>query len=125
VRHILPKLLRPDLIIRDMKHLVFINSKNQIEIRIVGPIQYEDAQFLSQSAITLETQLQDIGKDVKVLADATHAGDLDAKGGQFIASMLKDSNLSKLAFFGGNENVVERQKGLYFNEWIVKESTNF
>ena len=86
-----------------MKHSVFINENNYIEIIYDGNITIEDNQVALQKLSDLITEQEDKKAKVKILVDVSKAKEVDDAVIALSKLAIRDLEYDKIATFGGNE----------------------
>ncbi len=80
-----------------MKHQIFINPKNVIEVRVLGDVTFDDVNFLGQQVIQNISLLEDKGHLVNILIDYVKTGNIEALAIPLARTIAKNLDFHKIA----------------------------
>jgi hypothetical protein len=94
-----------------MKHTVSLNPQDYLDVRLVGSISIIDAIELGKKTLSLFTQMEDSGRKVKCLIDATNeAIDRPTYPTTVVDIIIGDLSINKYALFSTKPAVLEKHR---------------
>ncbi len=92
-----------------MKHTISLTREGYIEIILIGPVVREHVTSLGQHLVGFYTQLEDSGKDLRMVIDSLQATNLSDDAYSLSVIILKTTPFTKTAIIENRKHVVETQ----------------
>jgi len=93
-----------------MKHTISLTVNDRVEITLIGPISREHVTILGENLVVFVTELEDKGKDIRIIIDSLRATDLKEDAHALALVILKHTSFAKAAFVEHRKQIIERQK---------------
>jgi len=90
-----------------MRHTIFINPDDIIEIRFDGELNFKDNLELGKKVLTLTTTVKDQGKQAKLLVDFTNLTSRNPLTTRLNIAIVKDLESVKIAGYGADDKSVK------------------
>ena len=91
-----------------MKHTISLTNKGHVEVCLIGPILLEHVTTLGQRLVIFTTQLEDMGKDLRIIINSLQATELKQDAYALTMVILKHTPFKKTALIDRRKDIIKK-----------------